>query len=370
MFFSISPKTKRSELFDREREMNELKRATDNDRLIVLDGLRRTGKTSLLKVFLNDTENFKAFIDCRHFVRGNVIDSVEFNNALIDSIEKETKTGKFRKLLESISSMTIRDVQLSFEKSRRQRNLASVLKKLDTTLERKSVKFIVALDEAQNLRFYGKGGRDFLNLLAYTFDNLKNIIFILTGSEVGLLFDFLKLEDPDEPLYARYITEITLKRFSREESMQFLIAGLDEIGVNFNKSDLEKVITTLDGVVGYLAIFGYEVYKNGPDFETALERAGVMAKGLVKKEIDSLLARSINYGYALKAVAFGMERYSQIKKYIEANFGPIHDSTLSNILNGLVKQSFLEISFSKSMKSYSIPDPITSSFCASMNLKQ
>ena len=129
-------------------------------------------------------------------------------------------------------------------------------------------------------------------------------------------------------------------------------------------------LIVLDGIVGYLAIFGYEVYKNGPDFETALEKAGVMAKGLVKKEIDDLLARSINYGYALKAVAFGMERYSQIKKYIEANFGSIHDSTLSNILNGLVKQSFLEISFSKSIKSYSIPDPITRSFCVSMNLKQ
>ncbi|MEQ8159293.1 MAG: hypothetical protein ABRQ36_11650 [Mesotoga sp.] len=129
-------------------------------------------------------------------------------------------------------------------------------------------------------------------------------------------------------------------------------------------------LIVLDGIVGYLAIFGYEVYKNGPDFETALEKAGVMAKGLVKKEIDDLLARSINYGYALKAVAFGMERYSQIKKYIEANFGSIHDSTLSNILNGLVKQSFLEISFSKSIKSYSISDPITRSFCVSMNLKQ
>jgi len=66
-------------------------------------------------------------------------------------------------------------------------------------------------------------------------------------------------------------------------------------------------LIVLDGIVGYLAIFGYEVYKNGPDFETALEKAGVMAKGLVKKEIDDLLARSINYGYALKAVAFGME---------------------------------------------------------------
>ena len=119
------------------------------------------------------------------------------------------------------------------------------------------------------------------------------------------------------------------------------MAGLNEIGVSFDELYPDKAVTFLYGTVGYLAIFGYEVYKNGSDFETALERAGAMAMGLVKKEIDDLLARSMNYGYALKAVAFGMGRYSQIKKYIEANFGSIHDSTLSNILNGLAKQSFL-----------------------------
>lgn len=369
MLFSISPKTEHSELFDRESELNKLQKAVLNDRLVVLDGLRRTGKTSLLKVFLNDTENFKAFIDCRHFVKGNIINSSEFDNALIESIEEEVETGKFKKILKSISSLTIKDIQVNFEKNRKKRNIASVLKKIDSTLNRKNMKFIVALDEAQNLRYYGRGGRSFLNLFAYTYDNLKNIVFILTGSEVGLLFDFLKLDNPDAPLFARYITEITLSRFSHEESIQFIKMGLKEIGASFNESELERVVTTLDGIVGYLTIFGYEVYKNGPYFETALKKAEAMAKGLVRKEIDNLLSRSINYGYALKAVAFGMERYSQIKKYIEANFGTIHDSTLSNILNGLIKQSFLDVFYSKAIKKYSIPDPIIHRFCTTMNLK-
>ncbi|MEM2563798.1 MAG: ATP-binding protein, partial [Candidatus Bathyarchaeia archaeon] len=54
-----------------------------------------------------------------------------------------------------------------------------------------------SFDEAQMLRFLegGKGRIDFRRMLAYAYDNLRGLRFILTGSEVGLLLSFLRLEE-------------------------------------------------------------------------------------------------------------------------------------------------------------------------------
>lgn len=59
-------------------------------------------------------------------------------------------------------------------------------------------RFIIAFDEAQYLRFGGATRYD--GILAYAVDNLENLTFILTGSEVGMLFDFLRFDDPRAPI--------------------------------------------------------------------------------------------------------------------------------------------------------------------------
>ncbi|WP_054843564.1 ATP-binding protein [Vulcanisaeta souniana] len=56
---------------------------------------------------------------------------------------------------------------------------------------------VIAIDEAQILRMMrGFGKIDFTQVLAYTYDNLNNVKVVLTGSEVGLLHDFLGLDNP------------------------------------------------------------------------------------------------------------------------------------------------------------------------------
>jgi len=67
MLFSIAPKKKKSDLFNRESEYRKLEKDVQTGRIILLDGLRRIGKTSLLKVFLNENDYFNIMIDCRAF---------------------------------------------------------------------------------------------------------------------------------------------------------------------------------------------------------------------------------------------------------------------------------------------------------------
>ncbi|MGC8600538.1 MAG: ATP-binding protein, partial [Nitrososphaeria archaeon] len=55
MLFDERPKVNRSDLFDREMELNELKEKLDKP-LLLLTGIRRIGKTSVLNVFLNESK--------------------------------------------------------------------------------------------------------------------------------------------------------------------------------------------------------------------------------------------------------------------------------------------------------------------------
>jgi AAA+ ATPase superfamily predicted ATPase len=59
-------------------------------------------------------------------------------------------------------------------------------------LSRRGKVVYVIFDEAQNLKFYKRAHGIFFNeILGYVYDNLKNVRLILTGSEIGLLEEFI-----------------------------------------------------------------------------------------------------------------------------------------------------------------------------------
>ncbi len=52
MYFSLTPKSSKEHLFNLEKELSKLNQFSKTGRIIVMTGIRRIGKTSLLKVFL------------------------------------------------------------------------------------------------------------------------------------------------------------------------------------------------------------------------------------------------------------------------------------------------------------------------------
>jgi Predicted ATPase (AAA+ superfamily) len=64
MLFSDRPKERREELFDRDDEISELKRASNHPTTLVT-GPRRMGKTSLLMVYSNEENMPSALVDVR-----------------------------------------------------------------------------------------------------------------------------------------------------------------------------------------------------------------------------------------------------------------------------------------------------------------
>jgi len=259
LLFSIEPKAERYDLFNREQEIKKLSESVETDKIIILFGLRRIGKTSLIKTYLNTTENYSIFMDCRGFISEGRIDKQRFEMDLFSALKEEMKRDKLLGLLKNISSVSIKGIELKISADETTPSIANILKEIDTVLEKKKKRLIIAFDEAQLLKYYGRDGSDLLYLMAYAYDNLKHIVFILTGSEIGLLFDFLKLEDPDMPLYGRYITEMSLKRFEPSKSKDFLKKGMKELGHDMTERDVERVVTRLDGIVGYLSRVCQEV---------------------------------------------------------------------------------------------------------------
>lgn len=57
MLFDPEPKTSRSDFFDREVELEKLENYLRQERLVVIYGVRRVGKTSLMRVALNEPES-------------------------------------------------------------------------------------------------------------------------------------------------------------------------------------------------------------------------------------------------------------------------------------------------------------------------
>ncbi|WP_054853903.1 hypothetical protein [Vulcanisaeta distributa] len=76
MLFSVEPKTTRRDLYDREIELDELRNSVlrGGDKLIAVYGIRRIGKTSLVRAFLSDLPQPYVLVDVRqiYFIDGNV----------------------------------------------------------------------------------------------------------------------------------------------------------------------------------------------------------------------------------------------------------------------------------------------------------
>jgi predicted AAA+ superfamily ATPase len=64
-YFNPEPKTKKEEFFDMEEEVDRLSKGLKHGKLVVVSGLRRYGKTSLILTYLNEEKYDYIYIDCR-----------------------------------------------------------------------------------------------------------------------------------------------------------------------------------------------------------------------------------------------------------------------------------------------------------------
>ncbi len=264
MLFDIEPKTRREDLFGRDNEVDSiLNFIRGRSRLLAIYGIRRVGKTSVLRVALNEANTPYCYIDARalenDFTKRRFYQLL--SNCLTELSIKWRLENAIRNITKIIRGINVlgSGIELNIEVDWRSVYLTDLLNALSKNLDQ----IVIAIDEAQTLRMLkgGFGKIDLTQILAYTYDNLSNIKVILTGSEVGLLHDFLGLENPKSPLYGRFIEELTITPFNRDASIQFLITGFRQYGIEIKMSEILDAVDELDGIVGgwltYYAMPGY-----------------------------------------------------------------------------------------------------------------
>ena len=341
MKFDLNPTEKVEELYDRKKELGQLEGALKrHERLIVVYGLRRVGKTSLIRAMLNEKEFPYLFID---------IKEIYYEHA---SVAVSTLTEVIAEEFVKFASGAGLDPE-SFSGGLVDKSVTSLLKGINEWCKAKGLFFVMAFDEAQYLRFGGRVRYD--GIIAWSVDNLSNISYVLTGSEIGMLRDFLRCEDVEAPLYGRFRDEICLDRFRKDASAEFLSAGFKESDIGATEEEIGDAVDNLGGVVGWLAYYGYYRCSLGLNHEEALAKVFEEGSKILASEVGKLVARSRKrYVYVLKAIANGVDRWGEIKAYVSAKGERVSDTILSSLLRNLVKLGLVE----KAGETYSIPDPI------------
>ncbi|MGC8543685.1 MAG: AAA family ATPase [Vulcanisaeta sp.] len=341
MLFDPKPKERREDLFDRDDELNRL-RAGLNYPVILLLGIRRSGKSSLVKVLMNEMKDvIWIYLDLRKY-EGYTYITYKY---LLSEFERALNTWpKFlRELLRGIRGVVISgsgfEVRLSWGRDRVE--LADLFDRLSSIGEREGRRVVIVFDESQELRKLK--GFNILYPLAYAYDNLR-LSFVFTGSQIGMVYRFLRLKDPNSPLFGRAMFEVRVNPFTREQSIEFLKTGFREVGISVNDGVLESVYDELGGIPGWLTYYGFN-YLQFNNHEEAIKRTLEYAVQLVRQEFENFLRgreEARERYYAIMGLCKSGCRWSDVKRILEAREGyRVDDKKITELLQNLVDASFL-----------------------------
>lgn len=344
LLFDLQPKQERSSLFGRDLEVDRLKQMVAVKTVIdVMTGAKRVGKTSVILTALNELLWPSMVLDCRKLDDEGYSKSVLFKYLARELWKNVSKWRQLGDYLKNIKGVTILGNGIELGWGKDSPSLTDILDRLNewVSKERVGEKFVIALDEAQLLRFLcgGIGKIDFRMVLAYSYDHLSNIKFVLTGSEVGLLEDFLHPSVGDDPLSGRSIEYFSIKRFDAKTSKAFLEAGLQECEKNVSIKNVSSAVKIFDGLVGWLVIYGAKLVSGAPNpVRTTLDDA----KDMARKELSKLFTFSEHYRYILHGIAEGKNEFEQIRLYVGFKLNRNYNQgSLQNSLERLQKLSII-----------------------------
>lgn len=338
MYFDLEPKRRREDFYDYEDLLASFQDSVRSYKITLVTGLRRYGKTSLILTGLNEMKANYVFVDCgllgdRPTLRG-----------FIELLANEMyRNSTLRQLLGRLSFIEVGAFGV------RVRAKAGVKGGLINLVENLNG-MVLVLDEAQILR---NTNYRFDQLLAYMYDH-ADVKVVLSGSEVGLLYRFLRLNDPESPLYGRAVREVRIRPLDRERAMDFLRIGFSQVNMAIDDTLLERAVDELDGVVGWLTLFGYEHYRRGKTLDNVVEEAAQLAAVEVNHALEVHGAARPRFVAVLEAIMLGNSTWSSIRRYVNAKLGPINDTALASILRNLVDMGLV----GKVNDEYFINDPM------------
>ncbi len=180
------------------------------------------------------------------------------------------------------------------------------------------------------------------------------MVVIVSSSQVGLLYDVLGIENPENSLYGRLVSEVRVRKLSRDESADFLERGFTEAGVTVSKHVIEEVVKELDGLTGWLTFFGWSYVNGVRDLEGVVDAASRQEAEEVRRFLTRTRSEK-RFKTMLKLVSQRPMRWSELKKALEFDEGiEIDDHNFNALLQRLTKAGLIE----KRDEHYTVPDPV------------
>jgi len=352
LYFDPRPKTKKEDLFGREKELKKFEEVIAYASIIVVTGLRRTGKTSFVDVALSSTSHPHVFLDMRDLpVVPSHIEIIRRVETAFDKMEKKW-LSPLSEALKQVKGVELAGTKVTFQWGKAGVDLTELFDKIDAWAKKHNEHFLFAVDEVQIVR----GDKALPRLFARIADSNRNVTLILTGSEIGLLYDFLGFDTPESPLYGRHYTEIRMRNFGPEEAKAFLNEGFKQISVPCSDETLQYAVQRLDGVVGWLTLLGARSRDKGNCIKQTVDDVLNEGGKLARAEAFRIVKFSSRYGVILNFLAkTGGGGWSEIKTALEIREKrALPNSSFTELLDRLVKASLIGKADSK----YRIVDPI------------
>jgi uncharacterized protein len=325
--FDLAPKESPRALFGRGREVGELTRLVEARRWVVVLGPRMVGKTSLVKAVRTQLRRPGAYVNLWgvRSVQGLVEGLI---NGLNESASLRARLVRAARHVDGISAGP---AGLSIAAARPPLKTAwDLLNLLGTEKE----DCLIVLDEVQEL---SSTSGALLKLLGNVFNTHPNIVFVFTGSLVGLSRTLLE-PTTASPLYGRAPVALSLGPFDRPSSAQFLNLGLKDAGITLSPEEMASALDgPLDGTPGWLTLFGNHLVLQKLTPERALKETVREGKKVAEDELVRFLSgrQTSLYWPALKAIATGAS-WSTVRSYIgQATGVTVNDGTMQRVVRAL-----------------------------------
>jgi len=371
LLFDEAPKTSLADFFNFRDELGTFRDALrKRRRLVVVTGLRRMGKTSLLLTALSEEGAPYVLVDGRVFAAAPVISRVELIQTLEQAINQclGRRRNWWRRIPETLSRVRGVEVEPGVPPSIRlawgdrpakSADLLTLIQLLGKLSLHEKHHLVIALDEAQEFRRLA--GFDLVKLLAYIYDHVRSVQLVITGSQIGFLHEFLGIEDSRSPLFGRHYTEVRLHHLTKAEAIAFLERGFAQENMQVDPKELKNVVSSLNGIIGWLTLVGATAREKGGLQAAALSecmtRAAAMASDELKNFLHYRLAASDRYLVILGQLASrGPARWSDLKRGLETEVGRKLSPTVFNqLLGNLAKADFI---CKRQDELYEIADPV------------
>ena len=373
MFFEPRPKDNRADLYDRDDEYERLKSLVSKKTpLILIKGLRRTGKTSLVRTYLNEEKHLHAWVDLRALAPKDKINKDEILGVFESSINRcisnaEGIAGKFLERMSRINGVSVMGNGISFENKPDPINdLCNAFKGLGEWVGTEvyfTDMVILVIDEAQYLS--NVSNMDMRKFLAFLYDNCKNITVILCGSEIGLLEKFVKNVGESytnrSSLSGLDKEVVELSYLARSQQKEYLEKGFEQIDPDYQKRSnfneiISEAIDTFGGVIGWLNNFGVHFKSGTPLSNEPIRKVSQDAIQIIKGEIESLCSVRSN-PEAYRKVMHSLSLHDKLEWDKIAKFlTELPSDVLESVRDDLLDKGF--IAKIDAFDEYYIPDPL------------